>query len=187
MSNNGYVFIGTIDKAIRLDVGCGTNIHAGYTHMDIKSNNHIEIIGDCRKLPFPDNSIEEILASHIIEHFSYTEIVGVLKEWYRALQLKGQLIIKCPDLDFLCRAYVSGHHTPEQILVYLYGAFTFNACTPDGRLNNIGTYNEPDAHKAMYNEEMIMKRLEEIGFIIISSKREHDWEIKIIAIKENEK
>ena len=178
-----YTFIGNIEKPIKLDVGCGMNIHKGYTHMDLVAFDHVEIIGDCRKIPFPDNSVEEILASHIIEHFSYTEIVDIFKNWYRSLKADGKLIIKCPDLDYLCRAYVSGRHTPEQILVYLYGAFTFDACTSDGKLNNIGTYNILDAHKAMYSEEMLIKRLKEAGFEIKSSKREQEWEIKMVVEK----
>ena len=51
------------------------------------------MVGDCRDLSrFEDDSIDEIYASHVLEHLSYrNEIVPALKEWRRVL-LPGAVV-----------------------------------------------------------------------------------------------
>ena len=75
----------------KLEVGSGLRPTKGYLHMDIKKLPHVEVVGDIRKLPFPDNHFDEILGRWVLEHFAYQEIPSVLKEWRRCLKPNGLL------------------------------------------------------------------------------------------------
>jgi SAM-dependent methyltransferase len=57
----------------RLHLGCGRNILQGWINLDAVSLSGVDIIADlddCRNtnLPFEENSIDELLANHVIEH-----------------------------------------------------------------------------------------------------------------------
>lgn len=163
-------------ETVKIDLGSGFSPKDGYFNLDVRKVPKVNILAEARKLPFRDNSIDELRASHIIEHFSYVEIREVLEEWHRTLKPNGRLKIRAPDLDFLCKAYVSGHHTPEEIIVFLFGAFTLEACK-DGHFNDLGVYNKFDSHKAMYTQELLARVIQENGYIIMDTQREHQWEI----------
>ncbi len=52
------------------------------------------IVGDVRKMPFPDNKFDIVLSSGVIEHFSDTE--KAIKEHSRVLKSKGLFIGNVP-------------------------------------------------------------------------------------------
>ena len=166
----------------KVDLGSGFSPKEGYFNLDVQSVPKLGIFAEARNLPFRENSIDVLRASHLIEHFSYVEVRDVLKEWFRVVKPFGKLIMRAPDLDFLCRAYVSGHHTAEEIIVLLYGAFTLHACE-NGHFYDLGCYNEFDGHKAMYTEGILARIIRETGYVITDSRREHDWEIMFQATK----
>src|SRR4029077_10190349 len=54
--------------------------------------------GDCRNLSFIcDNALSWIWSSHLIEDFTYGELVPIILEWRRVLEMGGHLILNCPD------------------------------------------------------------------------------------------
>lgn len=54
----------------KLNLGCGPDIKKGYINLDINYYPGVNIIYDIRNFPwpFPDNSFNEVYASHILEH-----------------------------------------------------------------------------------------------------------------------
>lgn len=60
---------------------------------------HKQILrGDCRNLSFIcDDVFDYIYSSHLLEDFSYSELVPILKEWRRVLKPDGLLVTNCPD------------------------------------------------------------------------------------------
>ena len=58
---------------------------------------------DLRKddLPFKNNIIDNIYASHILEHIEDIYVIKFLKESFRVLKPSGVLRIVCPDAKFL--------------------------------------------------------------------------------------
>jgi len=64
---------------------------------------------DIRKgLPFKDNTVDFIYASHFFEHVREQEAEKILLECYRVLKSKGLVRIVVPDLEFLAKKYVKG-------------------------------------------------------------------------------
>jgi ubiquinone/menaquinone biosynthesis C-methylase UbiE len=61
---------------------------------------------DISRLDFiPSGTVEEIYASHVLEHFRYRELPRVLHEWNRLLQPGGVLRLAVPDFAAVVERY----------------------------------------------------------------------------------
>lgn len=129
----------------RLHLGCGRRIIAGYVNIDIEGG---DLQMDIRKLDFPDSSVAEIYASHVLEHFGRHEFKDVLREWYRVLKPGGCIYLSVPDIDSAIR-----HYNEHRDIKILYGAFWG------------GQRNEYDYHKMGFTFETLAEVLNEIGFV----------------------
>ena len=78
---------------LKLNIGAGSTIISGFTPIDRKLGS------EAYPLSYPDNSVDEIRASHILEHFSFAHAQQALKEWTRVLKPGGRIRIAVPDLD----------------------------------------------------------------------------------------
>ena len=95
-------------QATRLHLGCGKrNFGDTWIHVDGGDFPHVSH-HDVTNLPFDDNSMDEIYASHVLEYFDWAEAQDVLKEWYRVLVPWGWVRIGVPDFAALARLYVQG-------------------------------------------------------------------------------
>jgi predicted SAM-dependent methyltransferase len=67
---------------MKLNLGCGNQKYKGYLNVDSNPRCKPDKIVDLEKrLPFKDNTFEEVTAEHIIEHISDTE--RIMKEIWR--------------------------------------------------------------------------------------------------------
>jgi hypothetical protein len=94
---------------MKLNLGCGNAPLEGYENLD-RSNG---------KEAFPltgiaDGSVDEVRASHILEHFPHEQTRDVLKEWVRVLKPGGVLKIAVPDFYKLAELYLKGENIPIQ-------------------------------------------------------------------------
>ena len=96
---------------MKLNLGCGDKILPGYINVDVaasRAGKRPDVLCDLHALtPFEDNSAEEILSVHVVEHFWRWEVVGVLKEWIRVLKPGGLMILECPNLKSACEMFLS--------------------------------------------------------------------------------
>lgn len=187
---------------VRIELGSGPHGEPGFFHVDAVKVGNVDKEGDVRNLNWlSDNSVDELYSAHTVEHISYTEIEPVLQEWCRVLKPAGKLTIKMPDLDFLCRAYVEGIHSTEEVMVAIFGGFSDYPGGPDGwekisgnpqwdrntirdgEIPHPGKYTEWGAHKALYTFESFKPRLENAGFTNVRRVVENDWELHIVANK----
>ena len=128
---------------LRLNLGAGDVAIPGYTPVDRKTG------GEAYPLAFDDNSVDEIRASHVLEHFPHTMTGAVLADWVRALKPGGKLSIAVPDFDWICRAYQAGAEMPVQW--YVMGAQI------DG----------DDRHGAIFDEECLSEAMRAAGLVFI--------------------
>jgi SAM-dependent methyltransferase len=78
---------------------------------------------DITKLDFDDNSVTEILASHVFEHLNPYHAIDILKNWLRVLKPGGKLIMEMPNIEALCRKFVTANKTERySILNVVYGS-----------------------------------------------------------------
>ncbi len=81
-----------------LNVGCGPNIEPGFINLDYGWRPGLDICCDIRGgIRLPDASVHGIYTEHCVEHISFHECLGVVKEFYRLLVSGGRVRIAVPD------------------------------------------------------------------------------------------
>lgn len=109
---------------LKLNLACGPkNWHmAGYTNIDLYEPG-ADLQLDIRDLSrFANDSVDEIYAGHVIEHFDPGEIQPVLTEWWRVLKPGGKFALECPDIEACCRAFINQPERRFELLTTIYGA-----------------------------------------------------------------
>lgn len=90
----------------KLHLGCGEKHLPGFYHIDILDFKHIDHQSDVRRLDFiPDDSVQLIYCSHVLEHFGRWEIPGIISEWHRVLVSGGILRLAVPDFSACAQLY----------------------------------------------------------------------------------
>jgi hypothetical protein len=80
---------------IKLNLGCGVYYKPGYVNLDNNESIADELL-DVAHLPYENNSVDEIEASHILEHFDIITVPFLLAEWFRVLKPGATLHIEAP-------------------------------------------------------------------------------------------
>ncbi len=95
----------------RLNVGCGPQRIAGWLNADIHKGPGIDVVGDIRTgLNLDTDSIEYIVAMHMLQDLRYPDIPVALRELKRVLMPRGVLRLGLPDLEKAILAYMAGDH-----------------------------------------------------------------------------
>lgn len=82
---------------MKLNIGSGNRKLNGYINLDKSKNANPDVICDLElgKLPYDDESISEIVATHILEHVQ--NIIPLMNECYRVLKKDGCMRIIVPQ------------------------------------------------------------------------------------------
>ncbi|MDH3584596.1 MAG: methyltransferase domain-containing protein, partial [Phycisphaerae bacterium] len=102
-------------EVLRLHIG-GREAKQGWKILNIQDGPGVDFVGNCVDLSqFPDGSVAEIYASHVVEHLGYQqELPKALAEFHRVLRPGGRALISVPDLELLCRMFLHPELKPEQ-------------------------------------------------------------------------
>jgi len=81
----------------KVNLGCGKDIKEGWENYDMHPEDSRVKYLDMNSIPYPfdENSIDVILASHVLEHL-YIPIYEAMKELHRILKPGGKLIVALP-------------------------------------------------------------------------------------------
>lgn len=143
---------------IKLNLGCGwRDFGPEWIHIDGGDYPHIHS-KDIIDLPFEDNSIDLIYASHVFEYFDRNEGNELLKKWYTKLKPNGILRLAVPNFEVMSKLYIEGKYPIEQFLGPLYGQM------PMGE--------ETIYHKTTYDFKSLENLLK---FIKFNNIRIYDW------------
>ena len=87
------------NNPFKLNIGCGRNIMGGWMNLDSMPLPGVDIIFDLescatRKIPLPDDSAEELLLSHVIEHIH--NILPMMEELHRVARPDAKMVIRVP-------------------------------------------------------------------------------------------
>jgi predicted SAM-dependent methyltransferase len=92
---------------MKLHIG-GKQEKEGWSILNIQKKDGVDFLGDISDLSqFQENSIQEIYASHVVEHIDQKNIKKTLKGIYRILKDDGKFYVSVPDLDILCRIFIA--------------------------------------------------------------------------------
>jgi len=85
-------------KGIKLDVGCGENKQGGFVGLDYRKLKGVDIVHNAEKFPYPlpSDSCSVILCSHLIEHIKPWLMIDLFNEFWRIMQVGGQLWLSLP-------------------------------------------------------------------------------------------
>tara|TARA_B100000989_G_scaffold295854_1_gene277772 strand:+ start:568 stop:1143 length:576 start_codon:yes stop_codon:yes gene_type:complete len=90
----------------KLHLGCGDIKIPNYINIDSRKTKATDKIHDIKDLSiFENDSIDEIYACHVLEHFGRFEVNDILKNWYKVLKKNGILRIAVPDFESICFIY----------------------------------------------------------------------------------
>ena len=149
---------------IKLNLGCGwRNFGEDWIHIDGGEYPHVKH-HNITKLPYEDNSVDLIYASHVFEYFDREEATKVLEEWYRALKKDGILRIAVPDFESIAKLYSQGKFPLKTFLGPLFGKMEMG-------MKGGGT-GKIIYHKTTYDFNDLKEKLGEIGFTNI---KRYDW------------
>lgn len=123
---------------IKLDIGSGGSPYPGFVSWDIAEGN------DARDLTgWRDGEVDEIRASHVLEHLTFADAAKALREWARVLKVGGKLRIAVPDMDWVAK------NIKHPLAVrYVMG----------------GQTDANDIHRSAYTEDTLRAALHEAGF-----------------------
>jgi len=140
------------EKIIRLNLGSGFKPESGeeWINIDKREITHPDIVHDIEiGLPFNDNSVSEIRAFDIMEHWHPDKIPFVMSEIHRVLKIDGFLHFFIPSTDGRGWAMDPTHRSFWNINSWLY-------------------YIDPDWH-ALY-PELPMFRAERIQDVCLNER-----------------
>ena len=85
---------------MKLNLGSGSKILEGYVNVDKFDYYNPDIVHDLEIFPYPfkDNSVDEILLSHVLEHIGQTPeiFMKIIKEFYRVCHDQSLIKIMVP-------------------------------------------------------------------------------------------
>ena len=175
---------------IRLHLGCGPNIFPGYINVEgdyiVNSKGGVPegvaIHNITETYPLPDESVDEILSVHVIEHIMPTDIPAMFAEWRRILKPDGFVAVEWPDLLQMCQ-YIVYH--PDSLWTDDKKQMKMSVA---GIFGNIGKYKDPAMlHKWGYSAESMCVLLEKNGFskteIQVNNYRKTKIDSRVVAWK----
>ncbi len=109
--------------AIRLNVGCGRNIRPGWVNLDHAPLPGVDIVYDlenCGQVPLPleNDSVEEFLLSHLIEHIHNT--LPLMQELHRVAAPGARALVRVPH-----GAHDDAWEDPTHVRAYFANSFGY--------------------------------------------------------------
>lgn len=99
------------------------------------------INSDMRSLPVTDNSLQYVVAHHVLEHFDVGDSDGLVKEAYRVLRPGGKFLVFVPDMQMVCHRWLRHEIDLETFRPIVYGAYMGNEADRHKQCWNLGELN----------------------------------------------
>jgi SAM-dependent methyltransferase len=170
-------------QPVKFNMGCGMTRIPGYIGVD-KHSDRADIRKDVLELTLPENCAEEILASHVIEHLPQHRAPEILTKWKSALKPGGKLVLETPDLEALCKEFISQDGVEKHMTAAaIFGAYVENPDDPE-----VKEKGALSPHLWGYTPNTLKDLVEAVGFTnvhILPAQGEHPGKnFRLEAIKE---
>jgi len=149
-------------EELKLNLGCRTSRIPGFLNVDVDEGPFPEkdrlpdIVADASNLSTIGNdSVAEIYASNILEHFPHTRTQEVLREWNRVLKPGGVLWISVPDFDVMVKMYLKTKNLTKWMINMIWG----------------DQYHKYAFHYVLFTWPNLMKELNDAGFSKMTKSR----------------
>jgi predicted SAM-dependent methyltransferase len=117
-----------VSDPVKLNLGCRSDIRPGFVNIDIQEFPGVDQVLDAVTMTgYADNSIDFIVAQHLLQFIPRAKTVTALQNWLRILKPGAPLEIRVTDLAVVTRSlYLNNisqemglHH--EMVISFLYG------------------------------------------------------------------
>ena len=143
---------------IKINMGCGwRNFGEDWVHIDGGDYSHLDS-KDIFNLPYEDNSVDLIYASHVIEYFNRDEVKDVLNEWIRVLKPNGVLRLAVPNFESIVKIYNTQGYSLDNCVGLLYGQMSMG--------------DETIYHKTIYDFDSLELLLKDLN---LKNIKKYDW------------
>ena len=151
----------TENTPVKLHLGCGTNKLPGWINIDSVAGCQPDRVLDLmRPLPFADQSVEEILAEDLLEHFDKYMRFVVFGEWARVLRIGGRITVQVPNFKkILFRYFKFGF---DNFVDFIFGENMWRSDIYIGHFGN---------HKWGYSEDSLKAFVSKFGVETLSLER----------------
>lgn len=129
--------------------------------VDIAREYSIDHVDAAKGFPHPDQSVNAIYSSHMLEHLDVEEAKHFLSEAYRVLETGGVLRIVVPDLRKLSNAYLEDGDADKFIRNSLLTTMRPISLVERFKYIFVGHRH----HLWMYDSQSLVKVLTQMGFI----------------------
>ena len=87
---------------MKLHLGCGTKKLPGWINIDSVSSCQPDLVHDLsERLPYPDQSVDEVLAQGVLEHLDKYMRYVIFGDWARVMKVGATLSLQVPDFQKL--------------------------------------------------------------------------------------
>lgn len=136
------------ERPLRLNVGCGHIPLENFVNVDARELPGVDVVAEARRLPFDPGTVDEVRSTHLIEHFTPTDLKSVLLHWFQVLRPGGILSGVLPDAECMIRAFASGIFSWTNLKEVTFGGQEYAG----------------DYHFAMYSHDDLISTLSNAGF-----------------------
>jgi hypothetical protein len=130
---------------VKIDIGCGPNKKEGFIGLDqykFDGVDHVVQIGS-ERLPFDDGTVEEVHASHFVEHLDAKERCHLFNELHRVMAVGAKMTMIVPHWGS-SRAYGDPTHKWPPIGEFWF--YYLSKAWRDGNAPHTNKENWPDGY-----------------------------------------
>ncbi len=107
---------------MKLNLGSNTERHDGFTNVDIRQTDGVDIVDNVMTLnTIESESCEEIIAHNILEHVSPDRVQQTVDLWASKLVKGGGISIGVPDGEFIMKRYIDGLMPWKDVVHDIFG------------------------------------------------------------------
>jgi predicted SAM-dependent methyltransferase len=146
---------------MKLHLGCYQKKIHGFVNVDIRPEVEPDLVADVFKLPtIKNNSVDLILAVHVLEHLNREKVILALKRWFEILKKGGKVMISVPDIEAVCEHYI--YHKDLKVLQAFLGG---------------SQKHDYDYHLSHFDFKTLKSILEQIGFknVVLYDRWKTSW------------
>ena len=170
-------------EPVRLDVGCGARVRAGYVGVDVRPLPGVAVV--CKAWAIvrhvAAHGAEEVYSRHFFEHLTFAEGRRTLAAFRRVLRPGGTLGIVVPDLRYhLAQLMQRNADAPSEANARWSAREHALAGFWGWQRDADGTY--WDVHKSGYDAAMLGQALARAGFADIARLPDKRWNLSMRAI-----
>ena len=175
---------------IYLNIGCGYKAPAGWLNVDSSPTARIEklplvgallgkLSGNPMQFPdnvrygniisgrfLPDDSVDAVYASHVLEHLALNDMRSALANIYRMMRPGGTIRAIVPDLAARAEAYVIRARAGDVDAAesFMRSCYLGRETRPRGLIGNVRSVFGGSDHLWMWDEASMRRELERVGF-----------------------